>query len=111
MFTTIDQQRHAHQQVLAATDEAFREAAFALDQFPKGTASPASDAAYSAFRELAGQRSPSIDRLDDLARLDTLVREFVNQMLPGKLVGGKPMESSIESFVDSAREAGYLTHA
>ena len=94
-----------------AAETAFREANHEFGQFAEGTASPAYDRAYSAFRELAGERQPHNERLDSLTRLDTLVREFVNQVLPGKLVGGKPMESSIESFVDSAWEAGYLTHA
>jgi hypothetical protein len=111
-FATIDRERHAAQQALSDTESAFREASWALDQFPEGTASPASDAAYSAYRELAGERQPYYSRIADLAQLELQVKEFASTAIPGKIINGRPTDASVRLFVErNAREAGYLTHA
>lgn len=104
-LAAIDQERHAAQTALASTETAFREASWTLDQFAPGTVSPAYDQAHATWRELAGQRQPFNDRIDDLTRLEGLVREFAIKAIPGKIVNGNPSDGSLRRFVDSAQEA------
>jgi len=102
-FAVIDQERHAHRQALAGTETAFREANYEVGQFAEGTASPAYDRAYSAFRELAGERQPHNERLDSLTRLELLIREFAGKAIPGKIVANRPTDANIRAFVESHR--------
>lgn len=94
------------------SDDAYREAEFAVNQFTPGTIDDAYDQAYATLRTLAGQRKPHIDRLNDLRHLEELITTFVRTELETdldrqgvKLVNGCPISLHVDQFVAVAAKA------
>jgi small-conductance mechanosensitive channel len=113
---TIAQVREERRQLTVVINEgypAYREAEYAVKQFPVGATSPAYAAAYAAFRKLVERQKPYTDRSDDLRQLEELITEFVKRALgaePGvrhtiKVLNGRPLDIHVRQFVESAGKA------
>lgn len=109
----VTQERRRVHGILEQTDDAYRDAAYALQQFSPGAIGPDYDHSYSTLRKLAEQRKPHIDESNDLMQLEELITQFVKDALgadPGvphsvKVVEGRPMPGHVERFVATAAKA------